>query len=148
MEKGFRRRRHYIIKWKFQFRYIGLILAVMFIGAAISGFTIYYNSWVLLGDMLANVYPQGRLAQIFGAVNIKLAINMAFVAVLCLGIGILASHRIAGPIYRMIRFLDTVTKGDYSQRLRLRKHDELKDMAEAINKLVERLERERLEKKP
>jgi len=62
---------------------------------------------------------------------------------LCVGIGILASHRVAGPVYRMIKFLDDVTKGDYSRRLVLRKKDELKDLAGAINRLVDKLESEK-----
>ena len=58
--------------------------------------------------------------------------------------GILVSHRVAGPIYRMIKFLDDVTAGDYSQKLVLRKHDELKDMADArtYKKVVEHINEE------
>lgn len=136
-------RRRLIIQKEFQLKYVGVILAVMFLSAVISGYTIYYNSWVLLGSKLANIYPQGRLVQIFKSVNIRLAVSMFFVAVLCVGVGIITSHRIAGPVYRMIRFLGSVTNGDYSQRLRLRKKDELKDLAEAINKLVDKLENEK-----
>ena len=137
------KRRRYIVKTEFQLKYIGLIVAVMLLSAAISGYTIYYNSWVLLGEKLANVYPQGMLVQIFRSVNMRLFITMIFVTMLCVGIGIIASHRIAGPVFRMIRFLGNVTGGDYSQRLHLRKKDELKDLAEAINKLVDKLESEK-----
>ena len=148
MEREWRkRRRRYIVKPAFQLRYVGLILAVMLLSAVIVGYTIYYNSWVLLGSKLASVYPQGRLVQIFRSVNVRLAINMVFVGVLCAGIGILASHRIAGPIQRMKKFLDDMTGGDYSRRLKLRKHDELKDVAGAMNRLAEKLEREKAEKK-
>ncbi|MGB2705394.1 MAG: HAMP domain-containing protein [Candidatus Omnitrophota bacterium] len=143
MEKKPYRRRRYIVKKEFQLKYVGLIVAVMLLSAVVSGYTIYYNSWVLLGSKLASVYPQGRLVQIFRSVNIRLLITMFFVTVLCVGIGILASHRIAGPVFRMIRFLGNVTSGDYSQRLHLRKKDELKDLAEAINRLVDKLESEK-----
>lgn len=143
MERTFQRRRRYIIKKEFQLRYIGLIMSIMLLSAIISGYTIYYNSWVFLGEKLANVYPQGQLVSIFRSVNLRLFINLIFVSMLCIGIGIIASHRIAGPVYRMIKFLDTVRSGDYSQRLHLRKRDELKDLAEAINRLVEKLESEK-----
>ena len=134
------RRRQYIVRPGFQLRYVGLILAIIFFTLAITGFTIYYNSWTMLGEKLANVYPQGRLMQIFKTVNARLALNIFFVAILCTAAAIVASHKIAGPVYRMIRFLDTVTSGDYSQRLRLRKGDELTDLADAINRLVEKLD--------
>lgn len=143
VQKKSYRRRQFFIKKEFQLRYIGLILAVMLFGAAVSGYTIYYNSWMLLGSKLANVYPQGRLVNIFNMVNIRLAISMFFVAMLCIGVGILASHRIAGPVYRMIKFLEELTKGDYTKRVILRKTDELQDLAAAINKLVEKLESEK-----
>ena len=139
MERKLHRRRHYIIKKAFQLKYIALLLAVVLISVIITGYTIYYNIWTLLGDKLANVYPQGRLITIFRTVNVRLAINMIFVSMLCIGIGIFASHRIAGPVFRMIRFLNTVAAGDYNQKLTLRKTDELKDLAEAINKVVDRL---------
>jgi len=143
MAKQFLRRKQYIVRKRFQLRYIGLILAVMLFSVIITGYTIYYNSWTLLGDKLANVYPQGRLVSIFKIVNLKLAVSMIFVTLLCTGIGIIASHKIAGPIYRMINFIDDVTAGDYAQRLRLRKNDELNDVADALNRLVDRLEKEK-----
>ena len=143
MEKRPYRRRRYVVKKEFQLKYVGLIVAVMLLSAVVSGYTIYYNSWVLLGSKLASVYPQGRLVQIFRSVNIRLVVTMFFVTMLCVGIGILASHRIAGPVFRMIRFLGNVTNGDYSQRLCLRKKDELKDLAESINRLVDKLESEK-----
>jgi len=137
------KRTQYIVKKGFQLRYIGLIIAVMLFSTLIVGYTIYYNAWTLLGSKLANVYPQGRLVSIFNTVNLKLFINLVFVAMLCGGIGIIASHRIAGPIDRMVRFMDAVANGDYSRRLKLREKDELQDLADTINKLVDRLEKEK-----
>ena len=143
MQKRTYRRRRYLVRREFQLKYVGLIQAVMFISAIIVGYTIYYNSWILLGEKLAAVYPQGRLVHIFKTVNIRLAVNLAFVSLFWIGIGILASHKIAGPVYRMIHFLESVAKGDCSQRLRLRKKDELHDLADAINSVVDRLETEK-----
>lgn len=143
MEKKTYKRRQFFVAKQFQLKYIGLILAVMLLTAIITGYSIYYHSWTLLGEKLANVYPQGRLVQIFRSVNTRLAINMVFVTILCVVVGVFASHRIAGPIFRMIKFLDNVTSGDYSKRLKLREKDELTDLANAINRLVDRLESEK-----
>ncbi|NQU95434.1 MAG: HAMP domain-containing protein [Candidatus Omnitrophica bacterium] len=143
MEKRLYKRTRYIVKAKFQMKYVGLLLLVALASATISGYTIYYNSWVLLGEKLANVYPQGRLMEIFKSVNIKLAVSMVFVSMICIGIGILASHKIAGPVHRMVMFLDSLTAGDYSKRLFLRKKDELKDLAEAINRLTVELDKKK-----
>jgi len=137
------KRTQFFVAKQFQLRYIGLILGVMLLSALVSGYTIYYNAWTLLGAKLASIYPQGRLVVLFKAVNVKLFINLVFVAIFCVAIGIAASHRIAGPIQRMVGFLKKVTEGDYSKRLKLREKDELADVAEAINKLVDQLEKEK-----
>jgi len=137
------RRRRYLVRKGFQLRYVGLILAVALLSALISGYTVYHNSWILLGDKLANVYPQGELVSIFRSVNVKLAINLIFISILCVGLGIIASHRIAGPVYRMKVFLTGVISGDYTKRLKLRKSDELTDLADVINRLVDKLESEK-----
>ena len=143
MPKMSYKRTQFIVKKSFQLRYIGLILAVMLFSSLVAGYTIYYNSWVFLGSKLASVYPQGMLVQMFRTVNLRLAVNLVFIAVICTGIGIIASHRIAGPLDRMIRFLKSVKEGDYSKRIILRDKDELADLANAINELVDKLENEK-----
>lgn len=143
---AFLKRKRFLIRKKFQLKYSGLILSVIFLSALVSGYTIYYNVWYHLGGKLAAVYPQGRLIEIFRFVNVRLALNMFFVSLLCAGVGIMVSHRIAGPVYRMIKFLDSLSEGNYERRIKLRKRDELKDLAEAINRLVERLDKEKKKK--
>ena len=77
--------------------------------------------------------------EIFHAVNLRLAVSLVLVSFLWIFVGIMASHRIAGPVFRMKRYLDSVADGNYSERLTLRKKDELKDLADAINRLVDKL---------
>ena len=83
MVKEFARRKQLIVLKGFQLKYVGLFLTVMLISALITGYTIYYNSWVILGEKLANVYPQGMLMAIFKTVNIRVAVNLIFIAMLC-----------------------------------------------------------------
>jgi signal transduction histidine kinase len=49
------------------------------------------------------------------------------------------SHRIAGPMYRLHKHLQDMIKGDYKERLRFRKNDEFKHLADAINKIQDKL---------
>jgi len=62
-------------------------------------------------------------------------------------LGVILSHRIAGPISRMERFLSDVAAGDLSKRLTLRPKDELIPLAEGINTVVETINKNVLEKK-
>lgn len=54
-------------------------------------------------------------------------------------VSIFISHKVAGPLFRLKRSLDLVTHGDLSVVIKLRKWDDLKDLAEHINLLIEEL---------
>jgi len=133
------KRRVYLIKTRFQLKYTGLILLFMFIVAWVVGSTVYYTGWLLMGEKLANVYPQGRLVAIMRMINMTLILRIILVAPLVALVSIFLSHRVAGPIYRIEKFLKSVAKGDLSIKLHLRKGDELQDLADAINEMTDDL---------
>lgn len=54
---------------------------------------------------------------------------------LCLH-SVIVSHRIAGPLYRLRKSFDSVTKGDLSHTAKLRKNDYLHREAEAFNEML------------
>jgi methyl-accepting chemotaxis protein len=62
------------------------------------------------------------------------------VALLAGGQIIFFSHRIAGPIYRIRMSLESLLKGDYTVRVKLRDHDNFKELEPMVNKLAELLE--------
>jgi methyl-accepting chemotaxis protein len=132
-------RRTYLIKAKFQLRYIGLILLFMFAVAWVTGYTVYYTGWMLMGEKLAGVYPQGRLISIMRTINITLVLRLLFLTPLVVMASVFLSHRIAGPLFRIERYVRAVAKGDLSAKLHLRKNDELKDVAGAINDMTDDL---------
>lgn len=131
------RRRQYLVSAKFQLKYTGLILLLMFATAALSSYVVYYTSMLLMGEKLGNVYPQGQLVHIIKTVNFRLLISLLFVTPLVVMIGIYLSHKIAGPIFRMERFLKDMAGGNFSSRIVLRKGDELTGLAGGINKVCE-----------
>lgn len=133
------RRRNYLINKKFQLKYAGLILVFMFIIGLLSGYTVYYTGWLLMGEKLSNVYPQGRYVAIMRTINATLLIRLFILAPFVVLLAIFVSHRIAGPLFRIERFLGDVAQGDLSQRLTLRKKDELKELAGAINEMTDSL---------
>ncbi len=79
--------------------------------------------------------------------NISIAlIGVLTLLVVCIGIaGILVTHKIAGPIYKMKRHLKEVTDGSYQVPRGLRKGDELVDFFEQFREMVMQL-RERQER--
>lgn len=50
------------------------------------------------------------------------------------------THKLAGPIYRFEKTAKDVIDGDLSLRIRLRKKDDLKELANLFNRLLEKLD--------
>jgi len=131
------RRTQYFIAKKFQLKYVGMILLLVSLTAVMCSYVTYYTMMLTMGDKLANVYPQGRLIAIVNMVNFRILLSMLLVTPLIIMIGIYASHKIAGPIYRIEKFLGLMANGDLSLTLTLRKNDELASLAGGINRFVE-----------
>ncbi|MBU1888107.1 MAG: hypothetical protein KKB46_02810 [Candidatus Omnitrophica bacterium] len=51
------------------------------------------------------------------------------------------SHRLAGPIYRLEKDLEDIAKGNFSIRIKFRKKDELKSIADGINRILDEMEK-------
>ncbi|MBD3380492.1 MAG: HAMP domain-containing protein [Candidatus Omnitrophica bacterium] len=140
---GMRRRTTLFIARRFQIRYITLILLMMFAVVGVTGYTVYVTTWIMFGEKLAAVYPQGLLLDIVKQVNAVLVMRLLFLVPLVLFVGLVLSNRIAGPIYRIKRYLSKVAGGAYSGQLKLRHKDELQDLAEVINQLADKLDSDR-----
>ncbi len=132
-------RRTFLIKRGLQFRYIGVIFAIALLASIVSGYTVFITGWTLLGEKLANVYPQGRLIQVFRVANLALVKNLLFVSPLIFVLGLLFSHKIAGPLYRIEKSIYDISKGNLSLRVRLREGDDLRGLADIINNMTENL---------
>jgi signal transduction histidine kinase len=94
---------------------------------------------IVFGEKLANVYPQGRLISIVNLVNFRILISVLLVTPLVFVIGVFLSHKIAGPVYRINKFLKDVTAGNLATPLVLRHGDELTDLADTINHMTDSL---------
>ncbi|MDD5495519.1 MAG: methyl-accepting chemotaxis protein [Candidatus Omnitrophica bacterium] len=133
------KRKKYLVAKQFQLKYAGLFLLFMFLTGALCSYTIYYTVMVLMGEKLASVYPQGRLVAIINTVNLRILLSLIVVAPFVAMFSIFLSHKIAGPMYRMEKFLTGMAEGDFSSRITLRKGDELMSLANKINGVIDSL---------
>jgi len=133
------RRRQYLVETRFQLKYVGLILLLMYLTGIVCSYLVYYTGMMFMGEKLASVYPQGRLVSIVNVVNVRILVSLVLATPLVAIIGIFLSHRIAGPWYRMEKFMISVVSGDLTSLITLRKNDELIPLANRINDLVESL---------
>jgi len=131
------KRRIYYIEIKFQTKYILLTIFLLltytfaFIIIIFSPYilTLYFNFYSLsekaeaartLLILHSTVWPGiGAVILLFGAVSIYI------------------THKIAGPLYRLKKSLFMITEGNLDVKVKLRKGDDLKDLAEHVNILVD-----------
>jgi len=137
--KKFKKRTRLFISKKFQVKYISLIVFFVFAAALLAGYTVYVTTWAMFGEKLAAVYPQGLLLDIVEKVNLVLFLRLVFLLPFIIMIGLVLSNRIAGPIYSIQGFLRKISEGSYESRLKLRKKDELQDLAVSLNALAMKL---------
>lgn len=148
------RRRIYWIEKRIQYPYLNNVLILVI---AVSLFFSYFalSARRDLGKNLTKIIEMHELSK--GGVKIKLnlgplekEIQMAHTLMtlgivvptvaltLCVGyISIRHSHKLAGPVYRFKATLRTAIEGDLTVCTRLRRRDQLKDVASELNRLLE-----------
>ena len=169
MTKGLRKRKIYIVDRGFQYRFIGTFLLSIIIALLLfsGAMMLYYWASTMAGDNLfkefidinKQVYKmeeneEGELVQVPTTKTIHgvkrweliippILINNLFILIVVSVIGVVYSHRIAGPAYRINRELRRVLDGEKHVRISLRKHDKLQDLAVRVNELITEFDRMR-----
>jgi len=135
------RRKRYFIRSGLQARYLRLILLAVALPTFLFACCLYYLIFYLMEEQLG--IPESiayNITPVLGKINFILLVGLPVIAVALLLWGLLISHRIAGPIYRLEKELDKISKGDFSLRIKFRKKDELASIAEGINKILDKIE--------
>lgn len=136
-EKPDRRKRvHYLINRRFQ---VGFALRLLCILALFALFMLF-EAYVTLWPVLAPFVPDAMLPWVLQRLGIRVALFAVPVGLVIVAMGIVLTHRIAGPVHRLERTLDTILAGGRVQPVRLRKHDELKPLCRRINRVIQLLE--------
>ncbi len=135
----FMRRKRYLVQHHIQLRFARFMVVFVLLSCFVTGLTIFYTVFAMLGEKLALVYPQGRLTEIVRWVYLILIINMLVVLPVIFYCSIVFSHRVAGPLSKMYDALTEIGKGNFNVHIFLRKHDQLKDLADVIEEMEKNL---------
>jgi methyl-accepting chemotaxis protein len=129
------------INRRYQYRFIAQFCGSVLIGAAIFMTLFYLFTYMELDGTYYNSLTtlQGLRDNILLAMAVTTGTVLIVVTLAVLAITRIGSHRIAGPIYRLERTLESVGSGDLGLRIRFRRHDAVEGMAEEINSAVEGL---------
>ena len=73
------------------------------------------------------------------SVNRSLIPKVAILAALIFLIGIFVSHKVAGPMYRIEKSAEAIQRGDLLANFRIRRGDEMRETAGALEDMVETL---------
>ncbi len=137
MAKRNYKRKRKLIKTRFQIKValsglgiaiVAVLLLMIMINEAILEFA--SNGWVDAAAMRS---------EWMSVLVSKLLFALALLVPMTLALGVVLTHKIAGPLYRFEMFLNAVMKGEHPEECRLRDGDELKDFCALLNKVTEPL---------
>jgi len=132
-ERAYKRKKffNFYIKKRLQWRILLKIWGIILASLLVTGIIFYFYSDI-------NVGKSYRLFHIKAESFLDFLIPVlltGFFASLILGVvaSLFFPHPIAGPLYRIERDLVDIGKGNLRKEIRIRKGDELKDLADSIN---------------
>ncbi|MDB4977437.1 MAG: hypothetical protein JWN48_5778 [Myxococcaceae bacterium] len=146
-----RQLRNYLLDRRFQLKYTGMVVGVTMVVASILGALAYHESRGQTEALQIQLATQpdldpGVSAQLeaFGIdrdreILIGIILGVAALTI-ALGLtGIVITHKMVGPAYKMRMLLTTVARGHLRVDGGLRKGDELKEVFNAFNDMVQQL---------
>ena len=131
-----RPRKKYFIKPGFQSKLTAIMILLVIIAANLVGGLTYCFAQEKLKALFDEYKVPISMEQItrilLPCVLVSEIIGIFLVGLLCIKL----THIIAGPVYRMERVCRGIGEGDLTNFIKLRKNDELKELADSINEMT------------
>lgn len=128
-----------------QRKFLILIVISMIIPLVLIGACLYYLIFTLMAEQLG--IPEAIAINLFPVIkriNLFLVIGIPPILLVLLFWGAFLSHKFVGPIDRLKLEIEKMAQdGDFTKRLKVRKTDSIKCITDAINKLLDRIERDK-----
>jgi methyl-accepting chemotaxis protein len=124
-------KRIYLINRDFQLRYTKIAVAVGLISTILTIFLIMYPLFHFRIVRFPNFLPTPFIV----GMVIAALINFSLVAV----VGVIVTHKIAGPIFSLVRHMRTVQMGRLPSPMQVRTGDDMKYLIRNFNELLEYL---------
>lgn len=132
------KRSSYFIKKEFQFKFILRFCLLVLIGAVISTGLVFLFSQ----GTLTSSFQHSRLiikntgVAILPSVIYTNLITLALITLATIIVTLFVSHKVAGPMFRFEKELKAIGEGNLTNKIMLRKKDQIKDMADCLNNMV------------
>ena len=128
------KRRQWIVNPPFQYRFIGILLLVLFMLTVGALFSVYMALWTTLKTYGLTEDPLA--VSLLTTVGLVATLELLLIAPVVILIGVRLTHKIAGPLVRINAALLKLAQGDYGVHITLRRGDSLVEVAEAVNRLA------------
>jgi len=129
-----KQRRQYFIDPEFQSKFVlkfCLIVGLSF--ALVGGVALLAFSGMTIDNFLFLVFfPMLFIVGVFSSLAVGI-------------LTLLASHKIAGPLFRIRKEIELVQGGDLRRQFHIRSGDQLQDLAQSLNEMTQTLRRRHLE---
>ena len=129
-----RKIRYYLIHQKMQVRLTLKFILLMLVSSLMTGFVALMSIWPVVSEFVPSPLIQRAQTQML----IKLCVSGIPLLAVMIALGILITHSVAGPIYKIERKLDQVLRGDDDMEdIHIRRHDECQELVTKINRLIQ-----------
>lgn len=132
------KRKHFFVQKGLQLKYILVAFICSLLAALLIGGT-YARFWSIANKVIIGENP--AMWATYREANI---VAGCFLVIWLIGVTIaslVTSNKIFGPLVRIQSYIKRVGEGNFEERIALRKGDDLKPLADALNEMVENLKR-------
>ena len=135
------KRRIYFIDKKFQIKFILKFCALVALGGLLTIGIIYFlamqsTTVSILNSRVAVRTTADFILPILAQTVVIVVVIIGLAAVM---ITLFFSHKIAGPLYRFKKVMEMLEKGDFSSGFKIRRLDQLQDLADTFNSMIARI---------
>jgi uncharacterized membrane protein YjgN (DUF898 family) len=142
-----RRFKNFVLNPKMQFRmsiyFVAFGLAVL--GVMLAVIFLQINQVHELISMTPGLQVEEQILigkKLFGVVKVAMVFFM-FILVAAAVYGVIVSHRIAGPMFAILSYIEELKKGNFTAKRELRPYDELIPIMESLHDLAAKLNEKR-----
>jgi methyl-accepting chemotaxis protein len=135
-QQGRPKRRQYFIKKDFQTKFIVKFCLLILAGVIISTVVVF----LFTRGTLTSSFEHGRLVikntslAILPAVMYTNIVTLGLISLASILVTLFVSHKIAGPLFRIVEDLKIIEQGDLTKKISFRGKDQLTELADSINK--------------
>ncbi len=135
------KRTTFIINRRFQFKFAFFVCSWIFVLSLVYPIAIYNIFEFFIKHLSQNstvtALAPDKLKNIENEFLMWLGVLQLIFLMITFILSIFISHRIAGPLFKLKRAIDEVTKGNYDQRIVFRKMDHFPELQDSFNEMIQ-----------